>query len=117
MRTGKIGGMDDPLAEKLTLSDGTVSLYRDAKFMHGTEEMGAGDHMIVQYVTGNEEDVVIIREGEEFKIKRLVPQLEIRTSSPAMPVNSRGGYSLANVDADTEKRLLARYKMFPACGK
>ena len=53
-----MGGTDDPLAEKLTLSDGTVSLHRDAKFMHGTEEMCAGDHTIVQYVTGSEEDVV-----------------------------------------------------------
>ena len=62
--------------------------------MHGTEEMGAGDHMIVQNLIGNEEDVVIIRKGEEFKIKRLEPQLETTTSSPAVPATSRGAILL-----------------------
>jgi hypothetical protein len=109
--------MADGLAENLTLADATVSLYRDIKFMNGTKEIGSGDRMVVQYLTANEEDVVIVHEGAEPQIKRLVPQVEITTSSLAVPATSRGGFSLAAVDAETEKRLLAIYKMFPAGGK
>ena len=109
--------MTDELAEKLTLADATVSLYRDIKFMNGTKEIGGGDRMVVRYLTANEEDVVIVHEGAEPQIKRLVPQVEITTSSLTVPATSRGGFSLAAVDAETEKRLLAIYKMFPAGGK
>jgi len=105
--------MADQPAEKLKLDDGTVSLYRNVKFMHGTQELGAGDHMIVQHVTGDEEDIVVIQEGGKAKVKRLVEHLEIQTSSPAVPATGTVGHSFADVDADTEKRLLAIYKMFP----
>ena len=82
--------------------------------MTGTQELRA-DHMIVeQHVTGNREDVVIIQESGRPKVKRLVQDLGIRTSSPAVPATSAVTNSFADLDADTEKRLLAIYRMFPA---
>jgi len=105
--------MADRPPEKLRLMDGTAWLYRNVKFVHGTQELGAGDHMIVEHVTGNEEDVVVIQESGKSKIKRLVKHLEIQTSSPAVSATSTVGHSLADVDADTERRLLAIYKKFP----
>ena len=106
--------MADQPAETLKLVDGTVSLYRNVKFMHGAQELGAGDHMIVQHVTGSEEDVVVIREGRKPRVKRVVQHLEIQTSSPAVPATTTVSRSLADLDEDTEKRLLAIYKMFPS---
>ena len=60
--------MDKP-PEKLTLPDGTVSLYRDTKFMAGTQEVRSGDHMIVQHHTGNEEDVVVVKVDGKDRVK------------------------------------------------
>jgi hypothetical protein len=105
--------MTDQPPEKLSLLEGTVWLYRNVKFMHGTQEFGAGDHMIVEHVTGNEEDVVVIQEGGKAKVKRLVKHLEIQTSSLGVPATSTVSHSLADVDTDTERRLLGIYKRFP----
>jgi len=70
--------------------------------------------MIVEHVTGNEEDVVVIQEGRKTKVKRLVKHLEIQTSSPGMLATSTVSHSLADVvDADNERRMLAIYKRFP----
>jgi hypothetical protein len=105
--------MTDQPPEKLRLLQGTAWLYRNVKFMHSTQELGAGDHMIVEHVSGNEEDVVVIQEGGKAKVKRVVKHLEIQPSSPAVPATSTVSHSLADVDADTERRLLAIYKRFP----
>ena len=105
--------MADQPPEKLRLMDGTVWLYRNVKFMHGTQELGAGDHMVVEHVTGNEEDVVVTQEGGKAKVKRLVKHLEIQASSPGVHAPSTVSHSLADVDVDTERRLLAIYKRFP----
>ena len=101
--------------ETLKLADGTVSLYRKVKFMQGATEVAVADHMIVQHVTGNEDDVVVLTENGNPTVKRLVPQLEISVPPPAVGgSSSRGGFSFAALPADEEKRLLAIYKMFRA---
>jgi hypothetical protein len=107
--------MADKPPEKLTLADGAVSLYRDTKFMAGIQEVGSGDHMIVQHHTGNEEDVVVVKIDGKDRVKRVVQQMQIQTpSSPALDSPVSFGNSLADLDAETEKRLLAIYEMFPA---
>lgn len=101
--------------ETLKLADGTVSLYRKVKFMQGATEVAVADHMIVQHVTGNEDDVVVLTENGKPTVKRLVAQLEISVPPPAVGgSSSRGGFSFAPLPAEEEKRLLAIYKMFKA---
>lgn len=109
--------MADKPPEKLTLADGTVLLYRDTKFMVGTQEVGSGDHMIVQHHTGNEEDVVVVKIDGKDRVKRVVRQMQIQSpSSPALDSRVTFGSSLADLDEKTEKRLLAIYKMFSNTG-
>jgi len=74
--------------------------------------VGSGDHMTVRHVHGNEEDVIVTKDGGHLKVSRLVPQIRIQSSSPALPATSESGFALADVDAATEKRMLALYKMF-----
>jgi hypothetical protein len=102
------------MAEKITLPDGEASLYRSVKFMEGAKEVASGDHMIVQNKqTGHSDDVVILRDGGKPKVKRLVQHMVIQTSSPALPATTGFAHTFADVDAETEKRLLALYDMFP----
>lgn len=111
----KMRGMADKPPEKLSLADGTVTLYRDTKFMVGAKEVGRGDHMIVQHHTGNEEDIVVVRIDGKDRVKRVVQQMQIQTpSSPALDSTVTFGSLLADLDTETEKRLLAIYKMFSA---
>ena len=111
----KIRRMSDQQAtEKLVLADGTVSLYRNVRAMIGAEEVTSVDRMIVDHITtGGEEDVVVIQESGKPRIKRVVQHLQIQTLSQAVPTTGGVAYSFADVDTDTEARLLAIYKMFP----
>jgi hypothetical protein len=105
--------MEDKPPEKLNLADGTVTLWRDTQFMVGGQEVGKGDHMIVQNLTGNEEDVVIVKIDGKNRVKRVVRQMQVQSpSSPALDSTVTFGSVLADLDAETEKRLLALYKMF-----
>jgi hypothetical protein len=107
--------MTDKAPEKLTLSDGTVLLYRDTKFMVGMQEVGSGDHMIIEHNLGNQEDVVVLKIDGKNKVKRVVRQMQVRSpSSPALDSTVTFGSSFADLDAQAEKRLLAIYNMFPA---
>jgi hypothetical protein len=107
--------MDTQPDETLKLSDGTVSLYRNVKFMVGATEVAVADHMNVQHVTGNEDDVVILTENGNPTVKRLVQQLEFSVPPPAVGgSSSRGGFSFAPLPADEVTRLLAIYRMFKA---
>ena len=86
--------------ETRELSDATLTLWRGCKFMHGAQQMGTGDHMLVKHkMTGNEEDVVVIQEGGKQRVKRVVHHIEFPSG--------RGSYSFADLSEDNEKRLLA----------
>ncbi|HLH10153.1 MAG TPA: hypothetical protein VKW78_23160 [Terriglobales bacterium] len=89
--------------KQLSLSDGTVRLYTNVKFLEGTKEICSGDHMIVQHVTGRDEDVVILREDGKATVKRIVLKMEFPSG--------RGGVSFADLDAKDVERLLAIYKL------
>lgn len=100
--------------EKLKLPDGTVSLQRNVQLRYSPTESGVGDHMIVQHVTGNEDNVVVTKAGGTRKVRRVVMHMDIATSStPAMPAMTGSHFSLEDVDEDDERRLLAVYDMFP----
>ncbi len=84
--------------------------------MHGAQEIGTGDHMIVEdRQIGNTEDVVVVKVDGEPRVKRVVQQMNIQMpSSPILDSTVTFGNSLAEVGEEAEKRLLAIYKMFPA---
>lgn len=81
--------------------------------MSGAKELATGDRMLVEYTTGDEEDVVIIKEDGELRVKRLVQQLQILPSSPSVSPVTTVGFSLVDLDGEAEKRFLAIYEMFP----
>ncbi|PYX10273.1 MAG: hypothetical protein DMG88_03190 [Acidobacteria bacterium] len=96
--------------ETLELADGTVSLYRNVMLMDGTPEFGVADRMIVQHL-GNEQDVVVMADESGHRtVKRTVPQIQLQTSP--VGTTSGSGYSLADLDAKTQERLLVIYKLF-----
>ena len=68
--------------------------------------MSTGDRMKVEERTGAVEDVVILGAGQQRTVKKLVLQIELATGQCS--------YSLADVDADNQMRLLALYKLFGA---
>lgn len=91
--------------ETLELSDATLTLWRGCKFMYGTQQTASGDHMLVKHkMPGYEEDVVVIQEGGKQRVKRVVHHIEFPSG--------RGSYSFADLSEESEKRLLAIYKMF-----
>ena len=103
----------DKLPETLSLADRTVALYRNTKFMVGTQEVGSGHHMIVQHRTGNTAEVMVVNEDGTDRVKRIVRQMRVQSpSSPALSDTVTYGISLADLDEKTEKRLLEIYKMF-----
>jgi hypothetical protein len=106
------GGMDKQ-AEKVKLADATVSLLRDVELKFSPTESSVGDHMTVQHVTGNKEDVIITRADGTLKIKRLVMHMDISSSTPAVPSVAAFHFSLADLAEADEKRLLTIYEMFP----
>jgi hypothetical protein len=101
-----------PEQRELTDGTGSVLLFRNVKFKHGAKELGTGDRMLLKYRTGEQEDVVVIREGGSPKVKRAMSQLEIQAGTAATNAMSSGGYTLEDVDTADEKRLMAAYSMF-----
>ncbi len=104
---------DNAAAETRKLVDGEVSLYRNVKWMDGPKEVAVGDHMIVQHITGNADDVVVLNEAGKLRVKRLVTHMVISTSSPAVPASAKFPQSFAELPDAEEKRLLAIYNLFP----
>jgi hypothetical protein len=91
----------------LELSDANLSLWRGCTFKGAPLQWSTGDRLIIKDKrTGAEEDVLIVGAGAERSVKRLVMKIEIPTG--------RGGYSVADLDAENQKRLLTIYKMFDA---
>lgn len=103
--------MDTAPAETLELADATVSLYRSVKLCGPHEEV-TGDRMIVRHhMEGITEDFVLVRVGEELKVKRVVQQISI--PMPSSSALDDGTITLTEVVDGSEKRLLAIYKKFP----
>lgn len=105
--------MAEPQEQKLKLGNDAVTLRRGIKLMDGGQELGTGDHMHVEYGIGNTTDAMILQQGGSLKIKKMIPQIQISTSSPAISASSNSSWTLGDLSADVEKRLLAIYKMFP----
>ena len=98
-------------AETLKLADATVSLYRSIMF-RGAQEVVTGDRMIVQHhMEGITEDFVVVKVGEELKVKRVVQQISI--PMPSSRALDHGTVTLAEVMDGSEKRMMAIYKKFP----
>lgn len=105
--------MTEKPPETLSLADGNVTLYRNTKLMVGTQEVGSGDHMIVEHLTGNQDDVMVVKEDGKDRVKRVVRQMQVQSPpSPALDSRVTFGSSLAALDEKNENRLLAIYKMF-----
>jgi hypothetical protein len=103
--------MDRDTGETLKLADETVSLYRSVK-LHGAQEEVTGDRMIVQHhMEGITEDFVVVKVGEELKVKRVVQQISI--PMPSSTELDDGTVTLTEVVDGSEKRLMAIYKKFP----
>jgi hypothetical protein len=107
--------MDKP-AEKLRLPDGsgTVSLMRDVTLKFSPTESDVGDRMIVQYVSGNEENIVAVKGAGVTRLKRLVTHMDISSPTAAVPAMTSFHFSLADLDEADEQRLLKIYEMFQA---
>lgn len=99
--------------ETINLSDATVKLRRDLTVMWGAEKR-TGSHMIIDYRLGNTKEVLIVEEAGQLRVKGVSLQMEVQTSSPAIPASTSFKHSLFDVDAETEKRMLAIYEKFPA---
>jgi hypothetical protein len=103
--------MDRDTAETLELADATVSLYRSIK-LRGAQEVVTGDRMIVQHhMEGITEDFVVVKVGEELKVKRVSQQVSI--PMPSSTTLEDGTVTLAEVTDGSEKRLMAIYNKFP----
>jgi hypothetical protein len=100
--------MNRDTGETLKLADATVSLYRRVK-VHGAQEVV--DRMIVQHLDGITEDFVVVKVGEELKVKRVAQQISI--PMPSSTPRDDGTVTLTEVVAGSEKRLLAIYRKFP----
>jgi hypothetical protein len=98
--------------EQLQLDDGFATLSRGMEFTPPLKDLATGDRLVVRHNTGEEEDFIIVQEGGKKKVKRVVQHLEIKTGSVSS--SSRVTHSLADVDADTEKRALDIYTKFAA---
>ncbi len=103
--------MDRDGDETLKLADATVSLYRSVK-LHGPQEVVTGDRMIVQHhMEGITEDFVVVKVGEELKVKRVKEQISI--PMPSSTALDDATVTLTEVLDGSEKRLLAIYRKFP----
>jgi hypothetical protein len=103
--------MDRDTGETLKRADATVSLYRSVK-LHGAQEEVTGDRMIVRHhMEGTTEDVVVVKVGEELKVKRVVQQISI--PMPSLTALDDGTVTLTEVVDGSEKRLMAIYRKFP----
>jgi len=89
--------------KKLTLSNGTVSLYKHVQFKDGEKLVCTADRMVVEHLTGNEEHVVILREKGTLIVKRLVLQIEVGSGGRG------GGASFADLGEEAVERYLALY--------
>jgi len=101
-----------PTEHKMKLADSTVTLRRGIELKFSPTESGTGDHMTVQYFSGNADEVVVFSSGGATQVKRLVMHMDIQASStPALPAMTGTHFSLENVDDDDEKRLLKIHEM------
>jgi len=94
----------------LRLADATISLYRSVK-LRGAQEAVTGDRMIVHHRDGVTEDFVVVKVGEELKVKRVAQQISIPMPS-STPLDD-ATVTLTQVVDGSEKRLLAIYSKFP----
>ena len=99
--------------ETINLSDATVKLRRGVPVMWGAEKR-IGSHMIIDYRLGNTKEVLIVEDAGQLRVKGVSLQMEVHSSSPAVPASTSFQKSLFDVDAETEKQMLAIYKRFPA---
>ena len=102
--------MDTNADETLRLDDATVSLYRSVE-LRGAYEVVTGDRMIVQHRKEDiNEDFIVVKVGEELKVKRVSQQISI--PMPSSSALDDGTVTLTEVVDGSEKRLLAIYKKF-----
>jgi hypothetical protein len=88
---------------------GTAAIYRNVK----VNGVPAGDRMIVKYVIGNEDDVVVFKGRDKPTMRRVATQMGIQMpSSPTSSSSFSSGPSFTELPADEEKRLLAIYNRF-----
>jgi hypothetical protein len=104
--------MAEPSEEKLKLADAEVTLTRNVQLKTGAQQWGTGNHMVVEHFLGNREDVMIVSQDAEIKVKRLVPKIDFTSSSPHTSTTSRAYHDFADVKPEDEKRLLAIYNKF-----
>jgi len=98
--------------EELKIPNATATLSRGVRFIPPVQGLTGGDRLIVREDTGHEDDFMVVQEGGQSKVKRVVQKLEIQTGSPATTATSRVVHDFADVNAETEKRALAIYKKF-----
>jgi hypothetical protein len=102
--------MDSDADKTLKLADATISLYRSVK-LRGAQEVVTGDRMIVRHqMEGMTEDFVVVKVGEELKLKRVSQQISI--PMPSSTALDDGTVTLTDVVDGSEKRLLTIYKKF-----
>lgn len=86
--------------ETINLTGGTASLDRNVRY--GEQE---ADHMIVQnLMTGHQDDVVVLKQAGELKVRRVVTHIDFKNGSTSV--------SFAELPQEDEKRLLATYHLF-----
>jgi hypothetical protein len=99
--------------EEIKLDDGGEGyLTRNVRVERGRQVV-TGDYMVLNYKSGEREDVLVIDESGKRKVKLFDDGLGAITSSPAVNATLTISGGLVDVDADTEKRLLEIYDRFP----
>ena len=86
-------------------------LYLGAKLTRNGMNI-EGDHMIIQHVTGHEDDVFVFRLDGKRHVGRKVLKMSIQSSSPAIPAATSIYPEVADVEPDEEKKLLDIYDNF-----
>jgi hypothetical protein len=105
--------MDRPIEERNLPTGGTVSLLRHVTLTFSPKLSSVGDRMVLHHLNGNYEDIVVTEAGGAPKLKRVVMQMELASSTPALSALTGSHYSLVDLDKADEKRLQAIYDMFP----
>lgn len=94
---------------KLKYQEAEAKLFRGAKrFNDGKKEMLC-DQIIVQYFSGNEDNVVIYETDGKRRVGRIKLLMGLSSGSPATPTSATINEAVEPLDADDEKRLLTIY--------
>lgn len=70
------------------------------------------DRMVVQHVTGNQDDVLIFKRGGKHRVGRVKLSMDIGSTTPAVPASVTFEHSVEEIPSDDEKNLLAIYDEF-----